>query len=105
MVVLTDLVDEAAARSLVDAVPVVARRHAVVVASAADEDLAELLRREPAAPLDVYAAAVAVDVLAARARAAERLRRAGAVVVEAPAASLPRACVRAYLRLKARARV
>src|SRR5204863_532278 len=39
VIVCTDLVDEAAARSLLDAVPVLARRHAVVVASAREPDL------------------------------------------------------------------
>ena len=105
VVVLTDLVDEAAARSLVDAVPVLARRHAVVVATATDSDLVELLATEPATPLQVHAAAVAAEVLDARARAATQLRRSGAVVVEAPAARLGRVCVSAYLSLKARARL
>ena len=52
-----------------------------------------------------YATAVAVDVLAARDRAAALLRRSGARTVEAPAASLAAACVSAYLREKARARL
>ena len=60
---------------------------------------------EPARPRDVYRAAVALDVLAARARAAARLQRAGAEVIEAPPATSPRACVRTYLRAKARARL
>ncbi|HWI74207.1 MAG TPA: DUF58 domain-containing protein, partial [Baekduia sp.] len=42
VVVLTDLLDEAAARALVDAVPVLTRRHAVLVASARDPDVEEL---------------------------------------------------------------
>ena len=37
--------------------------------------------------------------------AATLLRGAGAVVLEAPAQSLPAACVRAYLSAKARARL
>ena len=39
VVVFTDLVDEAAARSLTQAVPMLARRHAVLVASARDAEL------------------------------------------------------------------
>ena len=103
--VLTDLLDEAAARPLVDALPVLARRHVVAVASAADPDLDAVLTREPERPLDVYRTAVALDVLAARERAAARLRHAAAEVVEAAPAALPAACVRAYLRAKARALV
>jgi len=105
VLVLTDLLEEAAARPLVDAVPLLARRHAVVVASAADTDLGEAVRREPRTPVDVYAASVALDVLAARARVTAQLRHAGAEVLEAPPESLAAACVGAYLRAKARARL
>jgi uncharacterized protein (DUF58 family) len=105
VLVLTDLLEESAARPLVDAVPLLVRRHAVVVASAADTDLAEAVRREPQAPLDVYAASVALDVLAARARVTAQLRHTGADVLEAPPERLAAACVGAYLRAKARARV
>jgi uncharacterized protein (DUF58 family) len=103
--VLTDLLDEAAARPLVEAVPVLRRRHLVAVASAADADLDTTLTREPARPLDVYRAAVALDVVKARQAAVARLRHAGAEVIEAAANSLPAACVRAYLSAKARALV
>ena len=76
MLVFTDLVDTSAARSLVAAVPVLTRRHAVIVASVRDPDLDAALRREPATGHDVYAAAVAVDVLDERQRVASRLRHA-----------------------------
>lgn len=105
VLVFTDLLEEAAARPLVDAVPVLAARHAVVIASVADPDLAELVATEPSRPLDVYRAAVAVDVLEARRRVVVNLRRAGAQVVEAAPDELGAACVRAYLHAKARARV
>jgi uncharacterized protein (DUF58 family) len=105
VLVFTDLVDEAAARSLLASVPVLARRHAVVVASVTDPDLQRAMVRAPEIPLDVYGTAVALDVLSARTRVAARLRRSGAVVLEAPPARLAEACVAAYLRLKARARL
>jgi uncharacterized protein (DUF58 family) len=105
ILVLTDLVDEAAARSLLDAVPVLARRHAVVVASVRDPDLDAPLTRMPETPRDTYAGAVALDVLEGRARVMKRLRHQGATVIEAPPALLGEACVRAYLRLKSRARL
>jgi uncharacterized protein (DUF58 family) len=105
VLVFTDLVDEAAARSLVDAVPVLARRHAVVVASVRDPDLDHAVGAPPERLGDVYAAAIAVDVLDARRRVVARLRHSGADVVEARPALLGEACVRAYLRLKARARL
>ena len=105
VLVLTDLLEEAAARPLVDAVPVLARRHAVAVASASDPDVDVLVRTPPARPADAYAAAVAVDVLEARSRVVHQLRAAGAEVVEAAPESLAAACVAAYLRMKARARL
>jgi len=105
IVVLTDLVDEAAARSLLDAVPVLARRHAVVIASVRDPDLDAPLVHAPQTPRDVYAGAIALDVLDGRVRVMNRLRSQGATVIEAPPAQLGEACVRAYLRLKSRARL
>jgi uncharacterized protein (DUF58 family) len=105
VLVLTDLLDPAAARPLVQAVPVLARRHAVAVASARDPDLEALATREPEALPDVFAAAVALDVLDARAEAASAIRRAGAEVIEAAPQNLSAACVSAYLRAKARARL
>jgi uncharacterized protein (DUF58 family) len=105
VMVLTDLLDEAAARSLVEAVPVVARRHAVVVASCADPDLEQIVSTPPQDTLDVYAAAAALDVLDERSLVAARLRAAGAEVVEAAPSALGAACVQVYLRAKARARL
>jgi uncharacterized protein (DUF58 family) len=105
ILIFTDLLEEAAARPLVDAVPVLARRHAVIVASATDPDLDALVRAQPRAPRDVYAGGVALEVLAARARVAHQLQATGARVVEAPAGALGAACVRAYLTAKAAARL
>jgi uncharacterized protein (DUF58 family) len=105
VVVLTDLLDEAAARALVDAVPVLTRRHAVLVASVRDPDLDALVARVPADERDVLATAAALELLAARRRAAARVRGAGAQVVEAPPEQLGAACVRAYLQAKGRRRL
>ena len=105
VLVMTDLLEEAAARSLVDAVPVLARRHVVIVASAADPDLDAVIATPPSTERDVFAAAVALDVKDARRRVALQLRRSGAEVVEAPPGRLGAACVGAYLAAKARARI
>jgi uncharacterized protein (DUF58 family) len=105
VVVFTDLLDEAAARSLVAAVPMLARRHAVVVASVRDPDVDGAVTSPPRDRADVYRAAVALDLLDGRRRVAAELRSAGAEVVEASPERLAAACVRAYLRLKSRARI
>lgn len=100
VVVLTDLLDESAARALVDAVPFLTRRHSVVVASARDPDVESLAAGE-----DPLLAAAATDLLAARSRAAAAVRGAGAQVVEAEPGTLNAACVSAYLRAKSRRRL
>jgi uncharacterized protein (DUF58 family) len=97
--VLCDLLEEAAARPLVAAVPVLTRRHAVVVASPSDPALEALATQ----PHDRDRATVAQDVLAARAQAAAQVRAAGARVLDAPPDRLPAVAVAAYLRAKARA--
>ncbi|HVF53148.1 MAG TPA: DUF58 domain-containing protein [Actinomycetota bacterium] len=105
VIVLTDLLDVAAARTLLDAVPLLSRRHMVIVASVLDTDLQEATAREPRTTHDVYAAAVALDVFSSKANVAAHLRRSGADVIEAAPASLGAACVRGYLRAKSRGRL
>jgi uncharacterized protein (DUF58 family) len=105
VLVFTDLLEESAARPLLDAMPLLTARHHVVVASAVDPDLEELAGRAPVSRADVYEAAAAHTVLEARRQVAASMRHAGADVVEAHAAALPAACVGAYLRAKARARL
>ena len=105
VIVFTDLLEEAAARSLVEAVPVLARRHHVVVASVRDPDLDRAVRTPPAEVRDVLAASVVVEALGSRARVAAQLARAGAKVLEAAHDTLAAACVGAYLRAKARSRL
>jgi uncharacterized protein (DUF58 family) len=105
VMVFTDLLEQAAAEPLVEAVPVLARRHAVVVVSAADPDLTAITTTPPVRPVDAYATAVAVDVLADRAAAVHSIEAAGARVVEAHPSALAVACVQAYLTLKGRARL
>jgi len=105
VLVLCDLFDDDAARALIDAVPVLARRHAVLTATVTDPDLERLVRAPPAIPADVYAAAAAIDLLDARARAAALLQRGGARVVEAEPERFPAACVQAYLTAKSTLRL
>ena len=106
VVVFTDLLEEAAARPLVDAVPVLARRHAVVVASVARPRPRRARRpRARRRRATSTRAAVALDVLAARApRRRAGCARAGrrASSRRPPDALARRAASRAYLRAKAR---
>jgi uncharacterized protein (DUF58 family) len=104
VLVLADLVDEAAARALVAAVPVLARRHAVCVASVRDAGLDDVLSRQPAGLRDAYAMTVALDMRRVRTLAARRVAAAGATVVEARPERFAGACVSAYARAKTRGR-
>jgi len=103
VVVLCDLLEEAAARPLVAAVPVLTRRHAVIVACPSDPALEAIAASGAPGALATARAVVAGDVLAARTRAARNVRAAGARVLEAPPGKLPATVVAAYLRAKARA--
>ncbi|WCO68580.1 DUF58 domain-containing protein [Iamia majanohamensis] len=109
VVVLTDLVDPAAAAALLDAVPVLVRRHAVVVASCTDADLeADVAPDADGTAPDPDAArrrVVATRVLDARDRARAEITRRGATVVEARPERFSAAVVAAYLDAKAAARL
>lgn len=101
----TDLVEEVAARPLIAAIPVLARRHALTLVSPRDLGLEAAVRGEATEVLDVLRSSVALEVLEARGRAAAITRAVGAEIVEAPAERLAGACVEAYLRAKTRARL
>lgn len=105
VVVFTDVLDGAASAPLLDALPVLARRHAVVVAGVVDPDLVALVTTPPATRRAGLAASVAADLLAERDQVRARLTSAGAVVVDAPVDGLASSCVAAYLRLKSIARL
>jgi len=103
VLLLTDLLDEAAARPLLEAAPLLARRHALCVAAVEEPRLRALATGAQEVPLDALAQAVAVDVRARRDAVAARLRALGAQVLVAPPSALPAAAVAAYLRAKRRA--
>ncbi|HWH12154.1 MAG TPA: DUF58 domain-containing protein [Solirubrobacteraceae bacterium] len=105
VLVFTDLVDLAAARSLLAAAPLLTRRHAVAIVSVEDPDLRRAATQVPQDPAQAYETLAAVDVLEARLAVCAQLRRRGAQVVEAPVEQLALRCVQAYLSAKARARL
>jgi uncharacterized protein (DUF58 family) len=104
VVVFTDLVDPAASRSLVEALPVLERRHVVLVASSLDEDLAAMATASPRGYGDVTRSAAALALLDEHREVVRRLTALGAQVVVAAPHGLGTACVAAYARLKSRAR-
>jgi uncharacterized protein (DUF58 family) len=105
VLVFTDLLDEAAARSLLEGIAVLTRRHAVVVAATADPDVASALTKAPVTLEQLARMSVAVDVKRLQDRVAHMIGAAGADVRQAPPGYLPAACVDAYVRAKRRARL
>jgi uncharacterized protein (DUF58 family) len=105
-IVLTDLVEAAVEQALLPALPIITRRHVVVVAAVQDPAV-----RDWAAggrhrwPSEAYRQAAAVNSLVQRERSVARLRAAGAVVVDAAPGRLAVELVDAYLELKASGRL
>jgi uncharacterized protein (DUF58 family) len=105
VVLFSDLVDESASRALLAACPILIRRHALMVVSCRDPDLASAIGTAPTDTHDVLRTSIAIDLLRTKDRVRYQLESMGVVVVEADAVNLGSACVRSYLALKARARL
>lgn len=105
VLILTDIVDVAAARPLAAALPVLARKHAVAVAGVVDPDLAEMIETPASSRADLMRAAAAVQLIEAKEAVTALLAHRGVEVVEAPVHDLSSRCVGAYLRAKSRARL
>jgi uncharacterized protein (DUF58 family) len=101
LVIVTELAAEAVQETLLPALPLVLREHAVVVASVRDPALGAWARRGGEGPAEAYRAAAATSLAAERQRAAARLRSLGARVVDAPPGELAAGLADAYLELKA----
>jgi uncharacterized protein (DUF58 family) len=101
----TDLVDAAAARTLLSVMPILVRHHVIMVVSCRDLDLQAAITEPPNGVRDVLRAAIALDLLVARRRTNALLRRMGVVVVEADPQGLGPACVSAYTAIKSAGRL
>lgn len=105
VVVLTDLAAAPVTESLIPAVPLLSRRHLLLVASPADPTITEWTTRPPRDAAGAYRMAAALRAQADRRRSAGLLSRGGAQVVDAPPLSLPLRLVDAYLDLKSAGRL
>ncbi len=105
-VVLTDLVEAAVEQALLPALPILTRRHLVVVAAVQDPVVAGWAAGAGHQwASEAYREAAAVNLLQQRARATARLRAAGAVVVDAAPGRLATELVDQYLAIKASGRL
>lgn len=105
IVVFTDLVDAVASQSLLAHLAALRPRHLPLLVTIRDPDVEALASAVPQRTEDAYQRAIATQVLSRREEALVALRRHGAVVVDAPAASLTAAAVNQYLEIKASGRL
>lgn len=100
LVLVTELAAEAVQETLLPALPLVLRDHAVVVVSVRDPQLTAWRDGGAATTGDAYRAAAAAGLLAERERTTSLLRRLGVAVVDATPEDLAGAVVDAYLDVK-----
>ena len=105
LVVLTELTEEAVTETLLPALPLLAGRHLVVVASVSDPDVVRWAAAVPTEAETAYRKAAAETALRRRSEAAARLRGVGATVVDAPPGALAGRLADAYLDVKATGRL
>jgi uncharacterized protein (DUF58 family) len=102
VIILTDLVDRDASAELLAHTSKLARRHLPLIVTIGDTDLRELIRARPAASADVYRQSVAEEMLRQREEALSRIRHAGGLALDVPAARLSLELVNKYLEVKER---
>ncbi|WP_441245842.1 DUF58 domain-containing protein [Kitasatospora sp. McL0602] len=104
IVLLTGLDARPVEEGLLPRLPLLTKRHEVVIAAVADPRLEELATARGTVA-DIYGAAAAEQTRADRRRTAELLTRHGVTVLDAPPAALPPALADTYLALKAAGRL
>ena len=92
-------------RSLFHALPMLTRRHLVLIGSVLDPALKRAALIAPAVSADAYLKGAAAAAIGERTRTIERLRALGAEVVDALPADLPGALCDRYLRIKSLGRL
>lgn len=105
IVLLTDLVEQAVGESLLPALPVLTRSHLLLVGAIQDPEVRAWADAPVTDEESAYRQAAAARTLQARARAAARLRAAGATVVDVPPERLAAELGDAYLEMKATGRL
>jgi uncharacterized protein (DUF58 family) len=96
-VILTSVVDLAAAELLRTAVMRLERRYRVLLVNLEDPELARLADRPPEGPREAFAQVAALEIALANRRLARRLRGAGVRVTTTPADRLALTTLEAYL--------
>ncbi|HUE90475.1 DUF58 domain-containing protein [Pseudomonas sp.] len=105
VVVVTDLAAAPITESLVPAIPLLARRHLLMVASPADPTVRSWSTRAPRDAAAAYRMASALKSESDRRRSARLLGGVGAQVIDEPPDRLPLRLIDAYLDLKSAGRL
>ena len=105
LIVLTELAEAAVTETLIPALPVVARRHLVLVGAVRDPEVVRLATQPVLQGADAHGRAAALAALERRRRTVHLLRAAGATVVDALPGRLAPELTDAYLHLKASGRL
>jgi uncharacterized protein (DUF58 family) len=103
VVVLTDVIDPEASSELVSHALRLSSRHLVLVVAQSDPEVLAARSRPLDSPSRVYEWAAAEELLAARRRSFEVLRRGGVLGLDVPAGELSISLVERYLEMKERA--
>lgn len=99
LVVLTDFVDATTASGMVAHLDLAARRHVVLFAALKDAFLERAARSDPRTEREGFRKAAAVDLLRERREVLERIRHAGAFVVDAEPGGVTPPVINAYLEV------
>lgn len=102
VVLFTDFVDSVTAELMLQNVHLLARRHLLLFVAMRDPLLAELTQREPRNVEDVHRAVTADEIQRERLLVLERLRRAGAQILDVEIEDLEPGLVARYLQVKRR---
>jgi uncharacterized protein (DUF58 family) len=105
LVLLTDLVEQSVGETLLPAVPLLTRRHVLVVAAVRDPAIVDWADATVTDEEVLYRRLAATQTLEDRRRARIRLEAQGAIVIDAPAGELATRLVDSYLRIKATGRL
>ncbi|HKY15103.1 MAG TPA: DUF58 domain-containing protein [Microthrixaceae bacterium] len=105
IVVLSDLIEQSVEESLLPALPMLLRRHVVLVGAVRDPEVVAWAGSTATEPSDAYRRAAATNSLAERDRLVARLRGMGVTVVDAPPGRLATSLTDAYLHIKSTGRL
>lgn len=100
MVIFTEFADATSAELMIRAAERLVKKHLLVFVVMADNELEDIAARVPTYAEDVAGATIAAELLRDRRLVLGRLRRMGALVIEAPAAGLSSSLLNTYVRIK-----